>query len=260
MTAYPILEYDPQSNAILEPHPPTLSVTPPGGAVICFFNDVLHSAEAEGRLQKVGAMNSEIGEHPVYLMHHFGRPLLVFHPGVGGPLAAGLLDEMIALGVKNFIVCGGCGVLDKEIAAGHPVILTSAVRDEGTSYHYLPPARSVDAGPRATAALQRVLQRSGLEFRTGISWTTDAIYRETIGRRALRLSEGCSVVEMEAAAFFAVAEFRGVELGQLVYGGDLVVPEGWDGRAWHRRNDDRRLIFDLAVDALLELTAESGSD
>ena len=76
---------------------------------------------------------------------------------------------------------------------------------------------------------------------------------EERARRALRLAEGCSVVEMEAAAFFAVAEFRRVELGQLVYGGDLVVPGGWDGRAWHKRSDDRRLMFELAADALREL-------
>jgi uridine phosphorylase len=224
--------------------------------VICFFADVLSALVTEGRLQEVGAMGSEIGRHPVYLMEHHGRQLLVFHPGVGAPLAAGLLEEMIALGVKNYIVCGGCGVLDKAIAAGHPVILTDAVRDEGTSYHYLSPTRLAQASKKATAALQRVLERSGLEFQTGISWTTDAIYRETSGRRALRLADGCSVVEMEAAAFFAVAEFRGAELGQIVYGGDLVVPEGWDGRAWHKRTDDRRMMFELAADALLELLAQ----
>jgi uridine phosphorylase len=84
----------------------------------------------------------------------------------------------------------------------------------------------------------------------GKTWTTDAIYRETRGRRKLRLEEGCEVVEMEAAAFFAVAQLREIELGQLVYGGDLVVPEGWDGREWHKRGDDRRLMFDLAVKAV----------
>jgi len=255
MTSFPILDFDSAPSAILEPRPPQLSVVPPAGAVVCFFADVLSALLAEGRLQEVGAMGSEIGRHPVYQMEHKGQPMLVFHPGVGAPLAAGLLEEMIALGVKNFIVCGGCGVLDKAIAAGHPLILTAAVRDEGTSYHYLPPARLAQAGKKATAALQHVLERSGLEFRAGFSWTTDAIYRETIGRRALRLAEGCSVVEMEAATFFAVAEFRGVELGQVVYGGDLVVPEGWDGRAWHKRTDDRRLMFELAADALLELLA-----
>ena len=253
MTSYPILEFDPAAGAILNPHAPVLSVVPPNGAVVCFFADVIKSYVEEGRLKQVGAMGSEIGEHPVYEMFHFGRQLLVFHPGVGAPLAAGLLEEMIGLGVKNFIACGGCGVLDKDIAAGHPVILTGAVRDEGTSYHYLPPARSVQAGKKATAALQKVMQRSGLEFRSGISWTTDAIYRETVGRRALRLAEGCSVVEMEAAAFFAVAEFRGVEFGQIVYGGDLVVPEGWDSRGWNDRMDDRQLMFQLAVEACLKL-------
>lgn len=258
MTSLPILEFDPQRSAILEPHPPLISIPVPPGAVICFFADVLAALLAEGRLVEVGAMGSEIGRHPVYAMQQGDRQVLVFHPGVGAPLAAGLLEEMIGLGVKNFIACGGCGVLDAQIIAGHPVILTSAVRDEGTSYHYLPPERLAVAGPRATAALGRVLQRSGLEFRMGISWTTDAIYRETVARRALRLAEGCVVVEMEAAAFFAVAQFRGVELGQIVYGGDLVVPEGWDGRAWHTRTADRRLMFELAADALLELLVEEG--
>jgi hypothetical protein len=55
---------------------------------------------------------------------------------------------------------------------------------------------------------------------------------------------------MEAAAFFAVAQFRRVLFAQIVYGGDLVVPEGWDQRGWHKRADDRRLMFDVAVKAV----------
>ena len=58
-------------------------------------------------------------------------------------LAAGLLEEMIAWGCRKFIACGGCGVLAQEIAVGHLILVTSAVRDEGVSYHYLPPAREV---------------------------------------------------------------------------------------------------------------------
>jgi len=58
---------------------------------------------------------------------------------------------------------------------------------------------------------------------------------------------------MEAAAFFAVAAFRQVLFAQIVYGGDLVVPEGWDLRGWHKREDDRRLMFDLAVQAVQKL-------
>jgi len=63
------------------------------------------------------------------------------------------------------------------------------------------------------------------------------------------MAEGCEVVEMEAAALFAVAKFRQITLGQVVYGGDLVTPEGWDGREWASRTDARQTLFDLSVQA-----------
>jgi uridine phosphorylase len=144
-------------------------------------------------------------------------------------------------------------VLRPEIAAGHPVVLTAAVRDEGTSYHYLPPGRETIPHPQAVAALEDACRGAGVEYRLGKTWTTDAPYRETPARRALRMAEGCDVVEMEAAAFFAVAHFRQIILGQIVYGGDLVIPEGWDSRAWVERHNDRHRMFQLAVDACLRL-------
>ena len=252
----PILEFDEDPNAILLPDAKRCfdgKAVVPSVVVICFFQDVLDNLKTAGDLIHIGNLRSEIGKHPVYRYEKAGMPVTVFHPCVGAPLAAGFLEEMIAVGVSNFIVCGGCGVINPEIDAGHPVILTSAVRDEGTSYHYLPPSREVKPHPKAVAALEKAFQETGLEYRTGKTWTTDAIYRETPGRRKLRLADGCDVVEMEAAAFFAVAQFREVVLGQVVYGGDLVIPEGWDGRGWHKRKDDRKLMFDMAVKAALLL-------
>jgi len=67
------------------------------------------------------------------------------------------------------------------------------------------------------------------------------------------VAEGCEVVEMEAAAFFAVAAFRGVEFGQLLYGGDVVIPDGWDRRSWHTRGDIRLNLFELAAEAVLQI-------
>jgi uridine phosphorylase len=150
-------------------------------------------------------------------------------------------------------VCGGCGVLDRKIDPGYPVILTAAVRDEGTSYHYIPPSREVKPHPRGVEALEEACREEGVEYRLGKTWTTDAFYRETPGKRKSRLAEGCDVVEMEAATFFAVAQFREIKLGQIVYGGDLVHPDGWDLRSWHGRVDARRQLFDLAVKAALKL-------
>ena len=253
MNPFPILDFDPAREAILEPRAPADRPPLPPRAVLCFFQEVLEALRLEGRLEQIGALRSEIGQHPIYCLTTPGGPLTVMHPMVGAPLAAATLEELVVRGVNKVIACGGCGVLRPEIAAGHPVILTGAVRDEGTSYHYLPPGREAQPDPAATAALEAACQALGIDYRLGKSWTTDAIYRETAARRALRLEEGCDVVEMEAAAFFAVAQWRGVALGQIVYGGDLVVPEGWDSRAWDRRTSDRRLMFDIAVEAALRI-------
>jgi uridine phosphorylase len=250
---FPILEYDPSRRAIIEPemdsrHP--LQAVPER-CVISFFREVLLDLEQRGLLKVVHTLRWEVGPNPIYEMERDGQRLLVLHPGVGAPLAAGYLEEMIAMGARKFIACGGAGVLDREIALGHAVILTSAVRDEGTSYHYLPPGREVASDPAATEALVQACQRRELPYNLGKSWTTDAPYRETPARRELRFDEGCSVVEMEAAAFFAVAQFRGVQFGQVVYGGDLVVPEGWDERGWTKRRAEREMLFWLAVDGVL---------
>ena len=245
----PILEFDPSPTAILEPKLAPLAEPCPERAVLCFFQEIIHELADSGQIRQIGSLGSEIGANPLYELVWEEQRILLFHPGVGAPLAAGFLEEVIGLGARKLIACGGCGVLNREIAAGHPVILTSAVRDEGTSYHYLPPEREVAASPKAVQALVTTLQRHAIDYRLGKSWTTDGFYRETVQRRTLRMAEGCEVVEMEASAFFAVAQFRGVEFGQVVYGGDLVHPEGWDLRGWHKRQDDRHLIFWLAVEA-----------
>ena len=245
----PILEFDPTTTAILKPYAPPTTEPVPDRAILCFFHDVISQLAEKQVLRRIGELKSEIGPNPMYLLEQDGKRYLVLQPGVGAPLAAGFLEEIIAMGIGRFMVCGGCGVLDKAIAAGHPLVITSAVRDEGTSYHYLPPAREVMANPQAVAVLETVLRERGLDYRTGKAWTTDAIFRETVDRRDRRVAEGCSIVEMEAAALFAVAQFRGVTLGQVVYGGDLVVPEGWDKRGWYDRTSDRELMFWLAVEA-----------
>lgn len=251
---FPILEYDPSRTAIIDPPKTRLFNRPVSDrAVLCFFLEVIEGLKNDGQLVEVGALGSEMGRNPVYQLEHSGQNLLVVHPGVGAPLAAGFLDELIAVGVRKFIACGGCGVLDRAIAVGYPVILTSAVRDEGTSYHYLPPSREVESSPEAVAALELACQQAGQPYRLGKTWTTDGLYRETPARRARRQAEGCLVVEMEAAAFFAVARFRAAILGQVVYGGDLVVPEGWDPRSWIDRGSDRQRLFWLAVEACQKL-------
>jgi uridine phosphorylase len=247
MNNIPILDFDPELKAIIDPKPPKTTTQIPSGAVICFFRELLNEMETTGQLRRIAHFSSEIGPEPVYLLEKGNQKLVVFHPGVGAPLAGGRLEEAIAMGISHFIACGGCGVLDPQIAVGFPTILTAAVRDEGTSYHYLPASLEVTAHPRAISALETVFKARNFPYRLGKSWTTDAIYRETPQKRVLRLEQGCTVVEMEASAFFAIAQYRGVEFGQVVYGGDLVVPEGWDERGIFKRYKDRQFLFWQAV-------------
>jgi len=249
---YPLLEFDHTRQAIIEPKA-QFNVNGLQHVVLCFFNDILNQLASQGRLTQLGSLRSEIGSNPVYQLDYAGKKLLVLHPGVGASLAAGFLEEMIALGARCVIACGGCGVLNPAIDVGHPMIVESAVRDEGTSYHYLPPGREATAHPDAIVALEETLAAHQLPVQKVKAWTTDALYRETPARRALRVSEGCKVVEMEASAFFAVAHFRGIKMGQLLYGGDLVVPEGWDSRGWDQHSSSREMLFWLAVEAVLKL-------
>lgn len=252
---YPILEYDDARRAIIEPvdHLAPLEAMP-ARVVICFFREVIDAA-CIGKADVVTHLGSEMGRHAVYALPlEDGRRVGVFHPGVGAPLAGGFLDELIAIGGRKFIACGSAGVLASEIAVGHLIVPESAVRDEGTSYHYLPPAREVAADLQAVAAIKRTLEAHGIPYRTGKTWTTDGIYRETPGKVARRKAEGCLTVEMEAAAFFAVAQFRGVPFGQILYGGDDVSGAAWDPRDYVRRGaSTREKLFWLAVEAVLSL-------
>src|SRR6185369_5697474 len=176
------------------------------------------------------------------------RKISVMHPGVGAPLAGGFMDEAIAMGGRKFIACGGAGVLRKDVALGHLIAPTSAIRDEGLSYHYLKPSREVGPHPRALAAVKKILQKRGYAYLTGKTWTTDGLYRETVSKINLRKKEGCLSVEMESAAFFAVAKFRKVQCAQILYGGDDLSGEHHDTRGWHEQADIREKVFWLAAE------------
>ncbi len=250
---YPILEHDPSLEALVEPSRLLSPIDIPPHCVLCFFQDVIAGLGERGLLQPVYALGSEMGPNPVYTLELDGRPLALVHPGVGAPLAGAFLEELIALGCRRFIACGGAGVLNRDLVVGHVIVPTAAVRDEGTSYHYLPPSREVSPSAAAVAAIEATLARRSVAYVAGKTWTTDGFYRETAARIARRRAEGCLTVEMEAAAFFAVAQFRGVTFGQLLYGGDDVSGEAWDSRAWQSRVSIRERLFWLAAEACLEM-------
>ena len=253
---YPILEFDPDTNAIITPRMLYPGVDLPEHCVVCFFYDVIKKIVNEFPAKMVFGSEWESGSHPYYEIEYKHQRLGLIHPGVGAAIAGSILEEVIVLGSRKIIACGGSGVLASEIAVGHLIVPQFAYRDEGMSYHYMAPSEKVGMHPDALKAIQNVFDAKKVPYILSSTWTTDATYRETPGKVAKFRSLGCATVEMETAAFMAVADFHKAIFGQILYGGDLVIETGWDSRNWQSREDIRENLFWLAADACLAIVEE----
>lgn len=258
----PLLEFDPDPSAVLLPESVPYLPQLPERAVLCFFPEAMADWAERGWLERVGQFGPDVGSQAVYLTTDAApaapgatgpaAPVAVFHPGVGAPLAAHHLEQAIASGVRSVIACGAAGSLVSS-GMGDVSVPTSALRDEGTSFHYAPPSRTLDADPQVVDVITAVLAERGVAATTGRTWTTDAIYRETPGRIAARVAEGCVTVEMENAALTAVAAFRGIRFGQILLMGDDLSGGAWDERGWMSAWDARAKFLDLALGTVRRL-------
>jgi uridine phosphorylase len=148
--------------------------------------------------------------------------------GIGAPVATVVVEELIALGARRFVSVGVAGGLADDLVAGETIVCTSAVRDEGVSHHYAPPDHPARPDAALTAALEERLASEGRAFRSGASWTIDAIFRETVDEAVHFAELGVLCVEMEAAALFAVAEHRGVPLAAAFCISDSLASGEWE--------------------------------
>ena len=247
-----LTEFDDEDIAVLEPSALIRGERAPEVVVICFFREVVDELAASGRRLDRTGMLAGFGVSVFCGIEHNGAPLGVLFPGVGAPLAVAAIEETIARGARRFVAVGGAGALLPDLVLGHAVVVDGAVRDEGTSFHYLPEGRELEADPAGVALLQQVLDERDIPYVTGKAWSTDGLYRETPARVARRRDEGCAVVEMEASAFFAVARHRNVKMAHLLYAGDSLAGDEWDHRGWHEASV-RRDLFEAAADAALRL-------
>jgi uridine phosphorylase len=252
----PLHENDLAEPGVLEAHMLHRSgANVPPVAVLCFFNELLEQLEGEGVLTVKYVLRSEIGRNPIYEFESDAGTVSVVHPGVGAPLAAGFVEEVAALGVTTFVACGGAGALIDDLAIGHVMVVASALRDEGTSFHYAAPSRIIDADPLGVRILGEVLSENEVEHMVGRTWTTDAFFRETRSRVERRIDEHCTMVDMESSAFIAVARYRGLRFAQLLYAGDSLAGEEWDSRSWTSAGSVRESLFRLSATAALRLHA-----
>jgi uridine phosphorylase len=249
---YPILEFDEDRAAFIDPAAFAPAERLPERGVACFFQDVVEQLCRRGTAREIDRLRSVHETQPILELNHAGERLVVFNPGVGGPLSAARLDSLVAMGLKKVIACGSAGALIPELGVGQVVIPSAAVRDEGTSYHYLAPTREIDFDVDVMGCIEGVMRQREIAFVRGKTWTTDAIFRETRSRVEHRKQEGCVTVEMEAASLLAVAKFRGVQLGYLLHVVDSLAGDDWDRRSWplHAGSED---LFWLAAAAVVRL-------
>ena len=151
-------------------------------------------------------------------------------PGVGAPVTALLMEELIARGAGRFLALGHVGSLQPDVTLGDLVVVDRALRDEGTSHHYLDAGAYVDATSALCDRLEATFDGADDDYHTGPTWTTDAVYRETIPEIERYREDGIITVDMEAAAVFAVGEHRGVDAGALFTISDHLDPSGWEPR------------------------------
>ena len=156
-----------------------------------------------------------------------GRIAVASGFGIGSPAAAVILEELAAWGVGRIVSVGTAGALQPHLRPGRVVLCTAAIRDEGTSHHYVPPERLATPAPALTDRLGACLRGAGLDPAEGCSWTTDAPYRETAAEILRYREEGVLTVEMEAAALFSVAGHRGVEVASVLVVSDSLA-EVWE--------------------------------
>lgn len=252
----PLLEFDADKKAIPGP-PESRKRTEQGSCVICFFPEQIRKAVSEYQAKKVALLYPGSKEAPLYEIEFQGKKTAFYLSGMGAPLAAFMLEQVIALGYTKFVSCGGAGSLDAKLKMGDAAIISTALRDEGTSYHYAPPSREIELDRNALATVAEVLREEGIPFEIMKTWTCDAIFRETAGKIKQRRQEGCSLVEMECAALAAASSFRGVKFSQLLYAADDLSSEKWQHRSWTKAKI-RGPLFKAALKSAIRLQEPVG--
>ena len=223
------------------------SLDAPEGVILCLYKGVMKRFAWKYPSRHV---KSFLGD--LYLLRRLGNRVGVMgNFGIGAPALTSLADELIAWGTKRLIILSLAGGLQADLKPGSLVICDRAIRDEGTSYHYLSPARDVKASVALVSLMDQVLNKHGISHSIGAAWSTDAPYRETREEAELFQSEGIEVVDMESSGLFAAAQFRGVDAASAFVIGDSLAGPRWaappDMRALHLRLE---ALLDVLIEVL----------
>lgn len=249
-------EFDECKNSTFDPFE-VQNVIPgfPKIGVSCFSKKLIDRYAETFNGEVIGKISNANGEYPVYKINYKGVDIALFMSIVGASACTVAYEEVTAMGLEKLVLFGTCGVLDSKINDLAIIIPTAAIRDEGTSYHYLKSSPEIKVNEKYKTDFEEILQKNNISWVEGKAWTTDAPYRETRNKVLKRKEQGCICVEMECASMNAVAKFRNKGLFQFFYAADNLDSAKWDKRSLGNDdmlNEKEKIIY-LALELAIKM-------
>jgi uridine phosphorylase len=195
----------------------------PAGVLFCLERGLPHRMRWRIPVERAGAMNADV----YAVKKSRGKVAVLTSFGGGSPMVMELAEELAVMGTKKMILMTWGGTLQTDNKPGDIIVCNRAIRDEGASHHYLPPAKYIDADAALVHELVAAIRERGVACIVGTTWTTDAPYRETREEVSQYQAEGVKTVEMESAGLFTVGKVRAVQTASVVIGMDSLASLRW---------------------------------
>ena len=227
----------------------------PKVGVTCFSKKLFDRLVEAFKGEEIALISNGNGHFPIYKINYNGVELALFMSLVGAPACIVEYEEAFVMGIEKLVVFGTCGVLDKNIEDLAIIIPNSAIRDEGTSYHYKKASDEIKVNKKYKEEFIELLNEHNYSYVEGKVWTTDAPYRETRNKVLKRKKQGCICVDMECSAISALSEFREKDVFQFFYAADNLDSAKWDIRSLGNTDflDAKEKIGLLAIEFAKEL-------
>ena len=240
--------FDPLEVENVIPNFPKIGIT-------CFSKKLIDRYVEIFNGEEIAEIRNANGKAPVYKIKYKNKEIVLFMSRVGASACTVSYEEVLAMGLEKLIMFGTCGVLDRNIDELSIIVPTSAIRDEGTSYHYMKVSNEVKVNEKYKEEFEEILNRNNISSIEGKVWTTDAPYRETRSKVLKRKEQGCICVDMECSAMSAVAKFRNKEFFQFFYAADNLDSTKWDKRSLGENSNlsEKEKIIYLALELAMKM-------
>jgi len=221
----------------------------PKYCILGFFPGLFQAIRRSLDTRRIGGMQPM---HPYLVLEQGDFSVGYVYAGIGSAWSSAILEETFALGSQACIFLGSAGGMNPDLFLNDILLPIRAVRDEGTSFHYLKPGRYTHPDPDLAGMLRSVLADRRFEFKEGTVWSTDGVYRETPSKISRLRDEGCLAVDMEASALFAVGAHLRKRVAGLFMALDDLRGEAWKPRlpkrtAAGKKQTDPMALFRLSL-------------